>query len=81
MNPTFIHTKTGLSELKLFFAHSRTLTEYWTWPLPLWPLWFGRDLSYRLYRAKGRMRALALLNSASYYPITLLAVVIITACT
>jgi len=27
------------------------------------------------------MQALALLNNASYYPITLLAVVIITACT
>ena len=24
MNPTLIHTKTGLSELKLFFALSRT---------------------------------------------------------
>jgi hypothetical protein len=37
--------------------------------------------AYRLYRTKGRMEALALFNSASYYPITLLAVVIIAACT
>jgi hypothetical protein len=81
MNPTLIHTKTGLSELKLFLPFPVPPTEYWTWPLPLWAPWFGRDLSYRLYRAKGRMQALALLNNASYYPITLLAVVIITACT
>ena len=37
--------------------------------------------AYRLYRTKGRMQALALFNSASYYPITWLAVVIIAACT
>jgi 4-hydroxybenzoate polyprenyltransferase len=37
--------------------------------------------AYRLYRTKERMEALALFNSASYYPITLLAVVIVAACT
>jgi len=33
--------------------------------------------AYRLYRARGRRQALALFNSASYYPLTLLAVIII----
>lgn len=37
--------------------------------------------AYRLYRTKGQMQDLALFNSANYYPITLLAVVIFTACT
>lgn len=34
--------------------------------------------AYRLYRTQERNQALALFNSASYYPVTLLAVVIIT---
>ncbi len=37
--------------------------------------------AYRLYRTKERQSALALFNSASYYPLTLLAVVVIAVCT
>ncbi len=37
--------------------------------------------AYRLYRTKERIEALALFNSASYYPLTLLAAVVIAACT
>ncbi|MHB9098256.1 MAG: hypothetical protein ACYC5X_10605 [Syntrophales bacterium] len=95
INPTLIHTQSGLSELKLFCPLSRTphgLLDMATTALAAL-LWLGAvpaaesrrpgsgHCRCRRYRTTGRMEALAIFNSASYYPLTLLAVVVIAACT